>query len=283
MPAPRHIPIHTLSDISPEGIGIFVWDRLSDKTAKPYSHRDDYYMLVICFEGSLSIKIDFTEVTCRTNDCLIVSPGQVHRIVSIDARSGIMLAIDPCHLAPPYAEKLERFTLRHNRISLPAALVPDIKRVGETVAAGDYGSAKATIWKDAANLLVGMIASHLPDDTEASRKSARYASITVRLRALLHNETDWTRPASRYADTLHISASYLNEAVKAMTGSSTTAYVRQQMVVRAKRQLAYTDRSVAEIALSLGFPDNAYFSRLFSRLTGISPSTFRRKNRESSN
>lgn len=283
MPSQRKIPTHRISDISTEGIGIFEWNRLSDKDTKPYSHRDDYYMLGICFDGGLSIKIDFNEVACQANDCLIVSPGQAHRLVSVEARAGVMLAIDPCRIAHAYAERLERFTLRHNKIGLPSETANGIRRIIEIVASDRYGAVDAEVRKDAANLIIGMILSQIPACRTESDKVNRYAAITIRLRTLLQTETNLSKPASAYADALHLSVPYLNEAVKAMTGVSTTAYVRQQIVVKAKRLLAYTTQSIAEIARTLGFEDPAYFSRLFSRETGLSPSGFRHKNRESSN
>jgi AraC family transcriptional activator of pobA len=43
----------------------------------------------------------------------------------------------------------------------------------------------------------------------------------------------------------------------------------------ARRNLAYTNLSIASIAYTLGFTDPAYFSRVFTRDAGISPKAFR--------
>jgi AraC family transcriptional activator of pobA len=47
------------------------------------------------------------------------------------------------------------------------------------------------------------------------------------------------------------------------------------MLVEAERQLRYTGMSVAQVAYFLGFEDPAYFTRFFSRRTGVSPKVFR--------
>ena len=47
-------------------------------------------------------------------------------------------------------------------------------------------------------------------------------------------------------------------------------------MLEARRLLAYTAFSVAEIAFQLGF-DPAYFSRAFTRQEGLSPAAFRRR------
>lgn len=47
-------------------------------------------------------------------------------------------------------------------------------------------------------------------------------------------------------------------------------------MLEARRLLAYTASSVAEIAFQLGF-EPAYFSRAFTRQEGLSPVAFRRR------
>lgn len=82
------------------------------------------------------------------------------------------------------------------------------------------------------------------------------------------------------ASMLNISPVYLNEVVKEVTGMSASSYIRNEMVLQAKRMLVYTGLSVKEISNRLGIEDCAYFSRLFTRTTGLPPSLFRQKNLE---
>ncbi|MBR6828358.1 MAG: AraC family transcriptional regulator [Prevotella sp.] len=58
---------------------------------------------------------------------------------------------------------------------------------------------------------------------------------------------------------------------------STSEYIQRAIVLRMKRELAYSTQSIQEISRQLGFEDYTYFSRLFSKTTGVSPSTFREK------
>lgn len=59
-------------------------------------------------------------------------------------------------------------------------------------------------------------------------------------------------------------------------GCSVGAYLRWLRVARATRGLAETDAPLAEIALAAGFADQSHFSNVFRRVTGLSPSAFRR-------
>ena len=48
-----------------------------------------------------------------------------------------------------------------------------------------------------------------------------------------------------------------------------------QMVLEAKRDLRYTQKSVKEIAIDLGFEDPAYFTRYFKKSENESPQAYR--------
>jgi AraC family transcriptional regulator len=52
-------------------------------------------------------------------------------------------------------------------------------------------------------------------------------------------------------------------------------YVRRLRIEHASRQLASSAASLAEIALAAGFCDQSHFSRVFKRLTGMTPAHFR--------
>ena len=83
---------------------------------------------------------------------------------------------------------------------------------------------------------------------------------------------------SEYADKLNLSTAYLNECVKNTTGYSVSYHIQQRVILEAKRLLYYSDKSVKEIAAELGYDDYPYFSRLFTKIAGITALAFRNKN-----
>ncbi|MBR1947583.1 MAG: AraC family transcriptional regulator, partial [Bacteroidaceae bacterium] len=55
--------------------------------------------------------------------------------------------------------------------------------------------------------------------------------------------------------------------------------IDQAVSSRLKSELAYTDKSIQELADEYNFPSQSYFSRYYKRMTGLSPTEFR-KNRQ---
>ena len=80
-----------------------------------------------------------------------------------------------------------------------------------------------------------------------------------------------------YAEQAGISENYLSRLVKQSTGRSVGAWIDIVRIQRAKRLLSSTDLPVIDIAVSVGVEDQSYFSRLFRKETGITPSAFRKK------
>jgi AraC-like DNA-binding protein len=77
------------------------------------------------------------------------------------------------------------------------------------------------------------------------------------------------------ARALRVSTRVLRTAVHEETGLTPIDYVVTLRIVRARELLASTTLSIGEIARAVGYDDPAYFSRLFARRVGESPSRFR--------
>ena len=72
-----------------------------------------------------------------------------------------------------------------------------------------------------------------------------------------------------------MSPTHLNRLTRAATGDSALHLIEARTLGEARRNLAYTNLSIATIAYALGYADPAYFSRVFTRDAGVSPRAFR--------
>lgn len=80
-----------------------------------------------------------------------------------------------------------------------------------------------------------------------------------------------------YASEIGISENYLSRLVKKATGRSVGAWIDIVRIQRSKRLLSETRQSVIDVAATVGIEDQSYFSRLFKKETGLTPSVFRKE------
>lgn len=73
---------------------------------------------------------------------------------------------------------------------------------------------------------------------------------------------------------------YLGRIFKKETGLSLSEYILTQRIERAKSLLLGSESSISEIALQCGYSNFSYFSTLFRKHTGLSPTDFREQHGE---
>jgi AraC-like DNA-binding protein len=86
----------------------------------------------------------------------------------------------------------------------------------------------------------------------------------------LHSVTD-------YAKRLGISPKSLTKHFQKIRAQKPSDFIKNRIILEAKRKLMYSDFSVKEIAFDLGFNDPAYFSRFFTKATSSSPLQFKKE------
>ena len=82
------------------------------------------------------------------------------------------------------------------------------------------------------------------------------------------------------SDRFHISLSYLCRQFKLNRNRTFTEYMTQKRVSRACQLLRKTRLPVSEIGGQVGYEDYFYFSRVFKKLVGVSPSAYRKRNED---
>ncbi|WP_055107649.1 response regulator [Paenibacillus ihumii] len=77
------------------------------------------------------------------------------------------------------------------------------------------------------------------------------------------------------ANYLNISSSYFSHLFKNHYGETFVEHLRKQRMELAKTMLRLTSRSVTEIGALVGYSDRRYFSKVFQRYTGVTPTEYR--------
>ena len=277
------IPQHKASQYSECGVVLHPFSSQGiNHTPVIYAHQDDYYIFGLLTKGTACGIIDFKELHLKEGDVFLVQPGQVHRFVSsLNAEGGLMMA-DSKFVGNGEKCVFDNFSLSASSFAMDEERKEELRQIAillECRLKERKGQNCDAVVPHLTEAFIAVIAEAAQEmNAQRTAWSPRHVELVLSFRKMLSEHLSHHRQPSYYASLLNISTVYLNEVVKKVTGMSTALYIKCEVVLQAKRLLCNTTLSVKQIADSLGFDDEAYFSRLFSQATGVSPTEFRQKN-----
>jgi AraC-like DNA-binding protein len=129
-----------------------------------------------------------------------------------------------------------------------------------------------------------MLCSHVVHTYSASRTTPKVYQGGLapwqarRVTELLHQHLDGELRLSKLADECGLSVSHFARSFKTSCGAPVHRYLISQRLESAKDLLLHSNKSLSDIALQVGFSDQAAFSRTFSAAVGTTPGRWRREN-----
>lgn len=112
--------------------------------------------------------------------------------------------------------------------------------------------------------------------SNANKSLERKQEIALEFKQLVHLHFNKHKTVDFYADKLAVSINYLNRCVSSVFNKSSKELILEVSIIHSQLLLLETNKRVASIAYELDFADPSYFTRLFKKIVGISPSEYRK-------
>lgn len=257
---------------------------------KPHKH--NFYAVFLFTSGTGLHEIDFHRYDVKPGSVFFLYPGQTHSWELSDDADGFMFFHSEEFYEMAYvSNSIKEFPFFESNYSekciyLNAQQEHSIELLFKTL----YQETMANEWKKKLLLLsvLTQIYIHLNryiehHSTVNFSNLRHYRHLFSQFEKELDSHFIEIKSATQYAEILNISQKHLNRIVKSITNTTTTDVITNRIVLEAKRQLIYTDNSLAQIALYLGYDDYTYFSRMFKKFTGVNASEFRKHYRSTEN
>lgn len=270
---PEHLHLESIAERS----------RLYDWEIRP--HRHDVFVQLLCLAGGGGEAVFEDRRHPFTTPCVIFVPAlTVHGFRFSPDVDGVILTVVQQQVdallasAPALAERLASPWCLSFPGEADRGWFEPIRRAMADLAqelAGDAPWRLELLTATLTHLLVRIGRAAVQAEGAAAGTPARGVQHARRFRSLLEQHYREERRIPWYASQLGLTATQLNRVCRAVLGTSALGALHARLLLQAKRDLAYTLLSVKEIALELGFADAAYFTRFFTRATGLAPTEFR--------
>lgn len=280
----QFIPVNQFDDESGSGISIerISFENLPELGEWEQPERHDRHSFFLLEKGTVNMEIDFECYQIHSPAAIYMHPDQVHRIIGFDDVTVCAWAVNDETLDPEYLQWLGNISpaipvgLNSEDFEFLSAAASLCIKIAERKKDQLYHA----LLKAHGNALVGLMIATFIAQTKPADKLSRSELITKAFREDLSQHFIQIKRPKDYAEKRHLSTAYLNECVKTTTGQPVSYHIQQRNILEAKRLLYHSKQSLKEIAAGLGYDDYPYFSRLFVKIVGVSPLTFRHKNRE---
>jgi AraC-like DNA-binding protein len=260
-----------------DGVGVEIVPVESLQCETYPAHRDDHYIFIVQREGYCLWELDFSQVALTGPMVCYIAPGQVHQNLDFKGADGWLVFVTPGLVSPENREIFDHYA----HVRQAASIAPDsplfqlVPILGTTLEQAAL-ALRAELASALTGSVVTLLASYIlqSEYSEGLVESRKYRT-AARFKQLVAENHKGLKQVKEYAALLNITPLYLNEIVKEVTGFSASYRINQEILLEAKRMLAYTRLDVKQIAYELGYEDHAYFSRFFKKHVGTTPVAFR--------
>jgi AraC family transcriptional regulator len=236
---------------------------------------------LVFFASGASVRIGDATRSLDGPAVALVNPGTSYCVASAGEGERLVVALHPETLA----EAAGRLGLGSDGLVLfrrDAALLSTPVELSARRVAHELRSVErdAVAVLDAATALLAtdLVREHGHVNRESRLERSRAGVVDRRLRRsveLMHDHFARDLQLGEIAAAAHLSEYHFARLFKRITGVTPHTYLATVRVEQARRLLAATDLSVAEVAERVGYQSASHFGKVFRQVAGTTPTAFR--------
>lgn len=249
--------------------------------------RSDHFSVMLITKGAMSASVNFQGYAFRNNSLVVTAPSSIKQILNASPDcEGIVVTFTSNFLPLAGVNKrtsdlLSYFSSNANpswELSREDASTMQVTMdhlFQRCASFNDHLYGKEQLYHTFAIFLYEVASNSVKYGQPLINKLTRKEDLVVRFADLVSKHVREQRKVQFYADCLNVTAKYLTETVKEISGKNAGQVIDDFVIVECKLLLENQDHSIAQIASILNFADPSFFGKYFKRLTGLSPKEFR--------
>lgn len=253
---------------------------------KPHKHNS--YLVVLFTKGTGVHEVDFNSYKVKPGSVFLLNPGQTHHWELSNDVEGYIFLHSKNYYDQPYSHNtIDSFPFFYSTQNTPCIyLTPQQElKIRQLFAEmlDEYNSGAILKHRKICSLMdilyIELSRLYIGKNYHRVVNSSNYSMKLKQLEQLINNNFLEIKSPAQYAALMNISPKHLNRISQTLVNKSTSELITDRVILEAKRMLLHSENTVAEIAELLGYRDYSYFSRLFKKACGETPSEFGKRYR----
>ena len=245
------------------------------ETNRPAGRTD--YLLLLPISGIVEVYIKGISHLCPAGTAVLYGPNQPQRYCHlIDTNPASMWIHFTGSEVESMLKRLELPTEKLYKIAYPANLVNLITDLISEL------QTKNRFYIDNASLILQNILLYVAKNStpylNMQTNPLKVPADVSKIVTYLNEHYTETLEVNEIAEQLHISHCRLIALFKKFESVTPKQYIINLRIRKARELLENSSLSIGDIAAKVGYPNALYFSRIFKKNTGISPTQYRLKN-----
>lgn len=233
-----------------------------------------YNLFIYLTHGHFHHQIESTTFKVKAPSILLANYGQITSIKEVDKNAqGYCILISEQSMTSMLREhELLNFFNITPLLNLSLEDSADIKLLLDLLYKEIYDTKPYTQYYES---IFKTVLLKLIKLSEVNKTLFRNQEIAISFKQLVHLDFFKQKSVSYYADKLAVSTNYLNRCVSTVLKKSSKQIILEVAIMHSQLLLAETNKTIANIAYELDFEDPSYFTRLFKKLVGVTPTEYR--------
>ena len=243
-------------------------------------HRHDFYVLVLFTNGTGLHKIDFDTFDITKGSLFLMQPGQIHLWeLSSDIDGYIVFFSKEIYNLHFREKKIEEYLFFQSSKNKPELVlnIDEMKQIQPYFELMVNENQEDQLQKKdkMLNLLDCILIEILRIyNIESNHLTSTYNHKLKEFEILLEEYYKIEKSPSFYADKMSITLKHLNRISKNILNITITELITRRVILESKRIMVDKNKNIAQIADELGYSNYSYFSKLFKKNVGITPTEF---------
>lgn len=260
-----------------------------DGKYKNYEESHDFWEICYVKKGKITLHIDQKSLTLSENQLLIIPPNYTHQYESLEDDNNVFVMCfeSVSNILNPLS--MVRFKLKEEQIYCLEKIIYESENTFkmndndllEVLNSPNFGGKQAILLQ--LEYLLICLTRQLSADENCElvflSDNNFYSDFVGVVISFLAENVRERVSLNDICDRMKCSRSFLCKVFKDQTGKTIFSYFNQMKIDEAKNMLLETDMSISDISYSLGFNETKYFDFFFKKHVGVTPKTFKKKER----